>query len=98
VGELLEPGLESNLEAGRTMSYGYSTATLDAATWGAGLAQGEGRGRIYPVAPTGEFEDDPHVTDSGSPGTRRSRSAAACRSGSSVNSPPGLANRPRSCR
>ena len=35
------------------------TATLDAATWGAGLAIGEGTGRIYIVEPTGPIEDDP---------------------------------------
>ena len=44
------------------------TATLDAATWGAELAAGEGRGRIYLVEPTGEFEDDPNVTDKRFPG------------------------------
>jgi deazaflavin-dependent oxidoreductase (nitroreductase family) len=35
------------------------TATLDAAVWGAELASGDNRGRIYIVEPTGEFEDDP---------------------------------------
>ena len=39
------------------------TATLDAAAWGAELAAGAGRGRIYIVEPTGEIEDDPNVTD-----------------------------------
>ena len=29
------------------MNYVYFTATLDAATWGAELAAGEGLGRIY---------------------------------------------------
>jgi rifampin ADP-ribosylating transferase len=58
------------------MNYVYFTATLDAATWGAELAAGQGRGRIYVVEPTGEFEDDPNVTDkkfSGNP-TRSFRS------------------------
>ena len=68
VGEMLEPGRESNFEAGRMMNYVYFTATLDAATWGAELAAGEGRGRIYVVEPTGEFEDDPNVTDKKFPG------------------------------
>jgi rifampin ADP-ribosylating transferase len=68
VGDLLVPGRESNFEAGRTMNYIYFTATLDAATWGAELAAGEGRGRIYLVEPTGEFEDDPNVTDKKFPG------------------------------
>ena len=68
VGELLVAGRESNFEAGRTMNYVYFTATLDAAVWGAELAGGEGRGRIYIVEPTGEFEDDPNVTDKRFPG------------------------------
>lgn len=68
VGELLTPGRESNFEAGRVMNHVYFTATLDAATWGAELAQGEGRGRIYVVEPTGSFEDDPNVTDKKHPG------------------------------
>ena len=63
VGALLVPGRESNFEAGRVMNYIYFTATLDAATWGAELAAGDGRGRIYIVEPTGAFEDDPNVTD-----------------------------------
>jgi rifampin ADP-ribosylating transferase len=68
VGELLVPGRESNFEAGRTMNYIYFTATLDAAVWGAELASGEGRGRIYVVEPTGDMEDDPNVTDKKLPG------------------------------
>lgn len=68
VGELLVPGRESNFEQGRVMNYVYFAATLDAATWGAELAAGEGRGRIYLVEPTGEFEDDPNVTDKKLPG------------------------------
>ncbi|HZV26267.1 MAG TPA: NAD(+)--rifampin ADP-ribosyltransferase [Acidothermaceae bacterium] len=63
VGELLAPGRESNFEPGRVMNYIYFTATLDAATWGAELAAGDGRGHIYIVEPTGGFEDDPNVTD-----------------------------------
>lgn len=68
VGDLLVAGRESNFEAGRVMHYVYFTATLDAATWGAELAAGEGRGRIYVVEPTGGFEDDPNVTDKKFPG------------------------------
>lgn len=76
VGELLVPGRESNFESGRVMNYVYFTATLDAATWGAELAAGDGRGRIYLVEPTGDFEDDPNVTDKRFPGnpTRSFRS------------------------
>ena len=46
----------------------YFSATLDAATWGAELARGEGRGRIYVVEPTGPFTDDPNLTDKRFPG------------------------------
>ncbi|QIK76641.1 NAD(+)--rifampin ADP-ribosyltransferase [Nocardioides piscis] len=68
VGDLLVPGRESNFEAGRLMNYVYFTGTLDAATWGAELAAGPGRGRIYLVEPTGAFEDDPNLTDKKFPG------------------------------
>jgi rifampin ADP-ribosylating transferase len=68
VGEMLVSGRESNFEEGRVMNYVYFTATLDAATWGAELASGEGRGRIYVVEPMGEFEDDPNLTDKKFPG------------------------------
>ena len=40
-----------------------SPATLEGATWGAELAKGEERGRIYIVEPTGPFDDDPNLTD-----------------------------------
>ena len=68
VGEMLVAGRESNFEQGRVMNYVYFTATLDAATWGAELASGVGRGRIYVVEPMGEFEDDPNLTDKKFPG------------------------------
>ena len=75
-GDLLVPGRESNFEEGRVMNYVYFTETLDAATWGAELASGAGRGRIYIVEPTAGFEDDPNVTDKKFPGnpTRSFRS------------------------
>ena len=68
VGEMLLSGRQSNFEVGRAMNYVYFTATLDAATWGAELASGVGRGRIYVVEPMGPFEDDPNVTDKRFPG------------------------------
>jgi rifampin ADP-ribosylating transferase len=76
VGDMLVPGRLSNFEEGRLMNFVYFTATLDAAVWGAELAAGEGRGRIYIVEPTGEIEDDPNVTDKRFPGnpTRSFRS------------------------
>jgi Rifampin ADP-ribosyl transferase len=67
-GDLLEPGYSSNFGEGRTANFVYLTATLDAATWGAELAAGEGPGRIYRVEPTGSLEDDPNLTDKRFPG------------------------------
>lgn len=68
VGGLLVSGRRSNFDPGRVMNYIYFTATLDAAVWGAELASGGGPGRIYIVEPTGEFEDDPNLTDKKFPG------------------------------
>src|SRR5258708_39950899 len=70
VGEMLVSGHESNFEEGRVMNYVYFTATLDAATWGAELASSEGRGRIYVVEPTREFEDDPNLPNKKFPGNQ----------------------------
>jgi hypothetical protein len=67
-GDLLEPGFTSNFGSGRKASFVYLTATLDAATWGAELAVGEGPGRIYRVEPTGPIENDPNLTDKRFPG------------------------------
>ncbi|POH64790.1 MULTISPECIES: NAD(+)--rifampin ADP-ribosyltransferase [Cryobacterium] len=67
-GELLIPGRRSNFGGGRSANHVYVTATLDAATWGAELAAGEGRGHIYIVQPLGPLEDDPNVTDKKFPG------------------------------
>lgn len=67
-GDLIEPGYNSNYGARKQAAYVYLTATLNAATWGAELALGEGRGRIYVVEPTGPIEDDPNLTDKKFPG------------------------------
>jgi rifampin ADP-ribosylating transferase len=67
VGDLIAPGFGSNF-AERSLKHVYFSATLDAATWGAELARGEGRGRIYIIEPTGPFEDDPNLTDKKFPG------------------------------
>lgn len=67
-GDSLAPGRTSNYGGRRTASFIYFTATMDAATWGAELAVGEGPGRIYRVEPTGPFEDDPNLTDQRFPG------------------------------
>lgn len=68
VGELIEPGFRSNYGSRRQARYVYLAATLDAAVWGAELAQGDGPGRIYIVEPTGTIEDDPNLTDKKFPG------------------------------
>ena len=75
-GDLIEPGYNSNYGKRKKAAYVYLTATLDAATWGAELALGEGPGRIYMVEPTGPIEDDPNLTDKKYPGnpTQSSRS------------------------
>ena len=67
-GDLLEPGHSSNFGERVLANFLYLTATLDAATWGAELAVGEGPGRIYRVEATGPFEDDPNLTDKRFPG------------------------------
>ena len=67
-GDLIEPGYSSNYGKRQKAAYVYLTATLDAATWGAELALGEGPGRIYMVEPTGPIADDPNLTDRKYPG------------------------------
>ncbi len=67
-GDLIAPGFGSNYGQRNKAKYVYLTATLDAATWGAELAVGEGPGRIYIVEPTGPLEDDPNLTDKKFPG------------------------------
>ena len=77
-GDLIGPGYVSNYGRRKTANHIYFSATLEAATWGAELAAGEGRGRIYIVEPTGSFTDDPNLTDKKFPGnpTGSYRSAA----------------------
>ncbi len=62
---------------GIKQKYIYLSSTLDAAVWGAELAVGEGRERIYLVEATGTIEDDPNLTDKKFPGnpTKSYRSA-----------------------
>jgi len=68
IGDIIEIGLNSNYAQRKRAKYIYLTATLDAAIWGAELALGEGRERIYLVEPTGPIEDDPNLTDKKFPG------------------------------
>ena len=68
VGDLIAAGYASNYGSRKQAAFVYLTATLDAAVWGAELAVGEGRGRIYVVEPTGAIEDDPNLTNKRFPG------------------------------
>ncbi len=63
IGELIQPGYTSNYGQNKNARYIFLTATLDAAIWGAELAAGVGRERIYLVEPMGQIEDDPDLTD-----------------------------------
>src|SRR5690606_38232982 len=76
VGDLLTAGGNSNYRDGLKMNHIYFAANANGAGLAAALAKGEGRERVYIVEPTGEFEDDPNVTDKKFPGnlTRSYRS------------------------
>ena len=80
-GDLLAPGFGSNF-AERALKHIYFSATLEAATWGAELAQGDAPGQISIVEPTGKFEDDPNLTRQEIPRVRprsyRSSEPLAC--------------------
>ncbi len=67
-GDLIAAGYNSNYGTQKQASWVYLTATLEAAIWGAELAIGEGRERIYVVEPTGAIVDDPNLTDKKFPG------------------------------
>ncbi len=81
IGDLIAAGYRSNYGARKANPWVYFAGTLEAAIWGAELAQGEGRERIYIVEPTGDFADDPNLTDKKFPGnpTLSYRSAAPLR-------------------
>lgn len=68
LGDLIEPGHPSNYGKRKHAKYVYLTATLDAAIWGAELAQGDTPERIYLVDPSGPIEDDPNLTNKKFPG------------------------------
>jgi len=67
-GDLIAAGYSSNYGQRKTASWVYLSATLEAAIWGAELALGDGRERIYIVEPTGAVIDDPNLTDKKFPG------------------------------
>jgi hypothetical protein len=68
VGDLIGCGYASNYGTRRKANHVYFSATLEAAIWGAELAQGEGPQRIYVVEPTEPWTDDPNLTDKKFPG------------------------------
>ncbi|MFI6639086.1 NAD(+)--rifampin ADP-ribosyltransferase [Streptomyces sp. NPDC050504] len=76
VGDLLTAGFRSNYRPEIVMNHIYFTALRDGAGLAAELAAGDGAPRVYLVEPTGEFENDPNVTDKKFPGnpTRSYRS------------------------
>jgi rifampin ADP-ribosylating transferase len=67
-GDLISAGYNSNYGVRKQASWVYLTGTMDAAIWGAELAAGDGRERIYTVEPTGPIVDDPNLTDKKFPG------------------------------
>lgn len=67
-GDMIISGMKKNYNDDRMSQYVYFAGTLEAAVWGAELAEGEGRERIYVVEPTGDYEDDPNLTDKKFPG------------------------------
>jgi len=76
VGDLLTAGGNSNYKSELKMNHIYFAANANGAGLAAALAKGEGRERVYIIEPTGEFENDPNVTDKKFPGnlTRSYRS------------------------
>lgn len=77
IGDALVPGKNSNYQEELIMNHIYFTALINGAGLAAALAQGEGLERVYIVEPTGEFENDPNVSDKKFPGnpTRSYRTA-----------------------
>jgi len=67
-GDLITVGYQSNFTEAMRLSWVYFAGTLDAAIWGAELAAGSRRERIYVVEPTGPIEDDPNLTNKKFPG------------------------------
>ncbi|EFK34867.1 Rifampin ADP-ribosyl transferase [Chryseobacterium gleum] len=76
VGDLLTAGGNSNYQSDLKMNHIYFTALVNGAGLAAALAKGEDKERVYIVEPTGNFENDPNVTDKKFPGnpTRSYRS------------------------
>jgi len=78
IGDLLTAGRVSNYHSEVVMNHIYFTALVNGAGLAAELAKGDGTARVYIIEPTGEFENDPNVTDKKFPGnpTRSYRTQA----------------------
>ena len=82
VGDLLTPGFRSNYRPEIVMNHVYFTALRDGAGLAAEIAAMLGPNgaepHVYLVEPTGQYEDDPNVTDKKFPGnpTRSYRTRA----------------------
>ncbi|TMI61446.1 MAG: NAD(+)--rifampin ADP-ribosyltransferase [Bacteroidetes bacterium] len=68
VGDMLKAGFGSNYKDDLKMNHIYFTALANGAGLAAALAKGDGPERVYIVEPTGDFENDPNVTDKKFPG------------------------------
>ena len=78
IGALLTAGGNSNYKSEFKMNHIYFTALVNGAGLAAALAKGDGNERVYIVEPTGNYENDPNLTDKKFPGnpTRSYRSEA----------------------
>jgi rifampin ADP-ribosylating transferase len=76
VGDLLTAGGNSNYKSEFQMNHIYFTALVNGAGLAAALAKGDGDERVYIIEPTGNYENDPNLTDKKFPGnpTRSYRS------------------------
>jgi rifampin ADP-ribosylating transferase len=63
LGDFIRPGFRSNYGTRAPGNFIYLSELIETATWGAELAIGDGRGRIYIVEPTGPIENDPNLTN-----------------------------------
>lgn len=68
IGDSLTAGNTSNYQSELIMNHIYFTALVNGAGLAAALAKGNEQERVYIVEPTGNFEDDPNVTNKKFPG------------------------------
>ena len=78
MGDLLTAGGNSNYKSEFKMNHIYFTGLANGAGLAAALAKGDGYERVYIIEPTGNYENDPNLTDKKFPGnpTRSYRSQA----------------------